>query len=82
VLALDASRLGSNSISLPKPRQSTAKSEDPRGGADDPRYGSRAREPLGRHALRFTGEDARSRRRLELVALPDGGAFDLLGMSG
>jgi hypothetical protein len=30
----------------------------------------------------FTGEDAGSGRRLELVALPDGGAFDLLGMSG
>ena len=39
-------------------------------------------DPLGRNALRFTGADAGSRRRLELVALPDGGAFDLLGMSG
>jgi hypothetical protein len=39
-------------------------------------------DPLGRHALRFTGEDAGSGRWLELVALPDGGAFDLLGMSG
>ena len=39
-------------------------------------------DPMVRHALRFTGEDARSGRRLELVALPDGGAFDLLGMSG
>ena len=38
-------------------------------------------DPLGRHALRFTGEDAGSGRRFELVALPDGGAFDLLGMS-
>jgi hypothetical protein len=38
-------------------------------------------DPLGRHALRFTGEHAGSGRRLELVALPDGGAFDLLGMS-
>ena len=39
-------------------------------------------DPLGRHALRFTGEHAGSGRRLELVALPDGGAFDLLGMTG
>ena len=39
-------------------------------------------DPLGRHALRFTGEDAGSGRRVELVALPDGGAFDLLGMNG
>jgi hypothetical protein len=38
-------------------------------------------DPLGRHALRFTGEHAGRGRRLELVALPDGGAFDLLGMS-
>jgi hypothetical protein len=40
------------------------------------------KDPLGRHALRFTGEHAGSGRRFELVALPDGGAFDLLGMSG
>ena len=39
-------------------------------------------DPLGRHALRFTGEHAGSGRRFELVALPDGGAFDLLGLSG
>jgi hypothetical protein len=39
-------------------------------------------DPLGRHALRFTGEHAGSGLRFELVALPDGGAFDLLGMSG
>ena len=39
-------------------------------------------DPLGRHALRFTGEYAGGGRRFELVALPDGGAFDLLGMSG
>jgi hypothetical protein len=39
-------------------------------------------DPLGRHGLLFTGEDAGSGRRVELVALPDGGAFDLLGMSG
>ena len=38
-------------------------------------------DPLGRHALRFTGEHAGSGRRFELVALPDGGAFDLLGMN-
>ena len=38
-------------------------------------------DPVGRHALRFTGEHAESGRRFELVALPDGGAFDLLGMS-
>ncbi len=38
-------------------------------------------DPLGRHALRFTGEHAESGRRFELVALPDGCAFDLLGMS-
>ena len=34
----------------------------------------------GRHALRFTGECPRSGRRVELVTLPDGCAFDLLGM--
>jgi hypothetical protein len=39
-------------------------------------------DPMGRHALRFTGEYADSGRRYELVARPDGGAFDLLGMSG
>jgi hypothetical protein len=38
-------------------------------------------DPVGRHTLRFTGEHAGSGRRFELVALPDGGAFDLLGMS-
>jgi len=32
--------------------------------------------------VRFTGEHAGSGRRVELVALPDGGAFDLLGMGG
>ena len=37
-------------------------------------------DPMVRHALRFTGEHAG--RRFELVALPDGGAFDLLGTSG
>jgi hypothetical protein len=31
-------------------------------------------DPLGRHALRFTGEHSGSARRFELVALPDGGA--------
>ena len=39
-------------------------------------------DPLGRHALRFTGEHAGSGWPFELVALADGGAFDLLGMSG
>jgi len=38
-------------------------------------------DPLGRHALRFTGECPESGRRFELVTLPDGCAFDLLGMS-
>ena len=38
-------------------------------------------DPLGRQALRFTGSCPRSGRRVELVTLPDGGAFDLLGMS-
>jgi hypothetical protein len=45
--------------------------ELPRGGED----------PLGRHSLRFTGECPQSGRRVELVTLPDGCAFDLLGMS-
>jgi len=35
-----------------------------------------------RMQVRATGEHAGSGRRFELVALPDGGAFDLLGMSG
>jgi hypothetical protein len=39
-------------------------------------------DPVGQHALRFTGEHADSGRRFELVALPDGGAFDLLGITG
>ena len=38
-------------------------------------------DPLGRHALRFTGSCPDSGRRVELVTLPDGCAFDLLGMS-
>ena len=38
-------------------------------------------DPLGRHALRFTGSCPESGRRVELVTLPDGCAFDLLGMS-
>jgi hypothetical protein len=38
-------------------------------------------DPLGRYALRFIGECPRSGRRIELVTLPDGCAFDLLGMS-
>jgi hypothetical protein len=38
-------------------------------------------DPLGRHALRFTGSCPESGRRVELVTLPDGCAFDLLSMS-
>jgi hypothetical protein len=38
-------------------------------------------DPLGRHALRFTGECPESGRRVELVTLPDGCAFDLLSMT-
>ena len=38
-------------------------------------------DPVGRHALRFTGECPQSGRRVELVTLPDGCAFDLLGIS-
>ena len=39
-------------------------------------------DPLRRHALCFTGRHPDSGRRFELVTLPDGCAFDLLGMSG
>ena len=39
-------------------------------------------DPLGRHALCFTGCHPDSGRRFELVTLPDGCAFDLLGISG
>ena len=39
-------------------------------------------DPLGRHGLCFTGRDAQSGRRFELVTLPDGCAFDLLGIAG
>ena len=39
-------------------------------------------DPLGRHALCFTGRHPDSGRRFELVTLPDGCAFDLLGISG
>jgi len=39
-------------------------------------------DPVGRHALCFTGRHPDSGRRFELVTLPDGCAFDLLGMSG
>ena len=39
-------------------------------------------DPLGRYALCFTGHYPDSGRRFELVALPDGCAFDLLGTSG
>jgi len=39
-------------------------------------------DPLGRHGLCFAGRDPNSGRRFELVTLPDGCAFDLLGISG
>ena len=39
-------------------------------------------DPLGRHGLYFTGRHPDSGRRFELVTLPDGCAFDLLGMGG
>ena len=38
-------------------------------------------DAIGRHALCFTGRHPDSGRRFELVTLPDGCAFDLLGMS-
>jgi hypothetical protein len=38
-------------------------------------------DPLGRHALRFSGSCPERGRRVDLVTLPDGCAFDLLGMS-
>ncbi len=38
-------------------------------------------DPVGRHGLCFTGRHPESGRRFELVTLPDGCAFDLLGMS-
>jgi len=39
-------------------------------------------DPTGRHGLCFTGRDPASGRPFELVTLPDGGAFDLLGIGG
>jgi hypothetical protein len=39
-------------------------------------------DPVGRHALCFTGRHPDSGRRFELVTLPGGCAFDLLGMGG
>ena len=39
-------------------------------------------DPLGRQALCFTGRDPDSGRPFELVTLPDGCAFDLLGIDG
>jgi len=42
-------------------------------GGDDPR---------GRHALRFIASHPVSGRRFDLLTLPDGCAFDLLGMNG
>ena len=38
-------------------------------------------DPLGRHALRFTGSCPESGWRVELVSLPGGCGFDLHGMS-
>jgi hypothetical protein len=38
--------------------------------------------PVGRHGLCFSGRYADSGRRFELVTLPDGCAFDLLGIGG
>jgi hypothetical protein len=46
-----------------------------------PRLPLGGEDPLGRHALRFAGECPQSGRPVELVTLPDGCAFDLLGMS-
>ena len=46
--------------------------ELPLGGAD----------AMGRHGLCFTGQHPDSGRRFELVTLPDGCAFDLLGIAG
>jgi hypothetical protein len=39
-------------------------------------------DPLGRHALCFADRHPDSGRRFDLVTLPDGCAFDLLGISG
>ena len=39
-------------------------------------------DPLGRQALCFTGRHPEDGRRFELVTLPDGCAFDLLGIGG
>ena len=39
-------------------------------------------DPNGRHGLCFTARHPDNGRRFELVTLPDGCAFDLLGMSG
>ena len=52
----------------------------PAGPDGQPRARAPARreDPLGRPALRFTGECPQSGRRVELVTLPDGCAFDLL----
>lgn len=38
-------------------------------------------DPLGRHALALHRQLPAERRRVDLVTLPDGSAFDLLGMS-
>jgi hypothetical protein len=39
-------------------------------------------DPLGRHGLCFAGRHPDSGRPFELVTLPDGCAFDLLGIGG
>jgi hypothetical protein len=39
-------------------------------------------DPTGQHGLCFTGRHPDSGRRFELVTLPDGCAFDVLGISG
>jgi hypothetical protein len=39
-------------------------------------------DPIGLHALCFVGRHPDTGRRFELVALPDGGAFELLGIAG
>jgi hypothetical protein len=39
-------------------------------------------DPIGRHALCFTARHPDSGRHFELVTLPDGCAFDLLGING
>ena len=45
-----------------------------------PEFPLGSEDPLGRQALCFTGRDPESGRPFELVTLPDGCAFDLLGI--